>query len=386
VTGIEIVLVIALAASWALLGFQSWLLYLLVRQHGKALLAQDELRARMTATESDLQSMRTDSPAHSAAPPQPQHLSLGTRAPEFRLPDLNGVSKSLADFQGQRLLVVFFNPECGFCQQLAPELGRLPKSSPRVVLVSRGDVALHVRLAQQHAWRCDVLLEPAWEVATAWGTNATPTGYLVDAQGRIASTLAVGAPGLLDLVRAVGGDGNGSNGAHPAELTAVTLRENKLAVEDRARAAGLAVTESRIAREGLKAGTPAPDFRLPDLKGRRRALADYRGRRVLLVFSDPGCGPCQDLTPRLQDLRRAHTGNALEVLMVGRGDPDANRAKAREFGVTFPVVLQRQWEVSRQYAIFATPVGYLIDPAGVIEKDVAIGAEAILGLAAPTTS
>jgi thiol-disulfide isomerase/thioredoxin len=107
---------------------------------------------------------------------------------------------------------------------------------------------------------------------------------------------------------------------------------------------------------------------------------------VLLVFSDPGCEPCQDLTPRLEELHRAHASNGLQVIMVGRGDPDANRAKAREFGVSFPVVLQRQWEVSREYAPFATPVGYLIDPAGVIEKDVAIGAEAIVGLAAPTTA
>jgi hypothetical protein len=44
-------------------------------------------------------------------------------------------------------------------------------------------------------------------------------------------------------------------------------------------------------------------------------------------------------------------------------------------------LLQRQWEVSRDYAMFATPVGYLIGPSGVIEQDVAIGAEAIVALA-----
>jgi len=43
-------------------------------------------------------------------------------------------------------------------------------------------------------------------------------------------------------------------------------------------------------------------------------------------------------------------------------------------------VLQRQWEVSREYAMFATPVGYLIDEQGSIAADVATGVDAILAL------
>jgi hypothetical protein len=44
------------------------------------------------------------------------------------------------------------------------------------------------------------------------------------------------------------------------------------------------------------------------------------------------------------------------------------------------VALQQQWEISRLYAMFATPVAYLIDEAGVIVTDVAVGTDAILGL------
>jgi hypothetical protein len=43
-------------------------------------------------------------------------------------------------------------------------------------------------------------------------------------------------------------------------------------------------------------------------------------------------------------------------------------------------VLQQQWEISRQYAIFATPVAYLIDPGGLIVADIAVGADAILDM------
>ena len=50
--------------------------------------------------------------------------------------------------------------------------------------------------------------------------------------------------------------------------------------------------------------------------------------------------------------------------------------------MTFPVVLQQQWEISRRYAMFATPIAYLIDEAGVIAHDVAVGTDAILDLMA----
>ncbi len=108
-------------------------------------------------------------------------------------------------------------------------------------------------------------------------------------------------------------------------------------------------------------------------------MDEYRGQRVLLVFSDPECGPCNQLAPQLEQLHRRTTD--LQVLMIGRRDADVNRVKAAEHGLTFPVVLQRQWEISREYGIFATPVGYLIDEHGIIAEDVAVGNEAILALA-----
>ena len=139
------------------------------------------------------------------------------------------------------------------------------------------------------------------------------------------------------------------------------------------------VTESRIEREGLKAGTRAPLFSLPDLHGQAISLEEYRGWRVLLVFSDPNCGPCNALAPEL--VRLAAETSAFQLLMVSRGDLEENRLKAREHGFMFPVVLQDKWKLSKEYGIFATPVAFLIDDEGVIEKSVAIGADAILVLA-----
>ena len=138
--------------------------------------------------------------------------------------------------------------------------------------------------------------------------------------------------------------------------------------------------ESRVLRDGLKAGTPAPLFELPGISGGTVSLAAFRGRRVLLVFTDPECGPCDVLAPRLVELHRKHSGNGLDVVLIGRGDLGDNRRKAIEHGIEFPVALQRRWEISRDYGIFATPVGFLIGADGVIERDVATGADQILAL------
>lgn len=66
--------------------------------------------------------------------------------------------------------------------------------------------------------------------------------------------------------------------------------------------------------------------------------------------------------------------------MISKGEPAENRAKVKEQGLTFLLVLQQQWEISRRYAMFATPVAYLIDDAGIIVHDVAVGTDAILDL------
>jgi len=129
--------------------------------------------------------------------------------------------------------------------------------------------------------------------------------------------------------------------------------------------------ESRILREGLKVGATAPLFDLPGIGGETVSLAGFRGRQVLLVFSDPECGPCDALAPRLVALHRKHRGNGLAVVMVGRGDPTANKRKAHEHGFEFPVALQRRWEISKEYGIFATPVAFLIGENGLIQRGVA---------------
>src|SRR5262249_4133782 len=141
---------------------------------------------------------------------------------------------------------------------------------------------------------------------------------------------------------------------------------------------------ARENRAGRRAGSPRPAARPPGGAGqgetREASVEEYRGRPLLLVFSDPDCGPCDQLAPQLERLHRERP--ELPVLMVGRRDPELNRQKAAKLGLTFPVVLQRSWEISMRYGLFSTPVAYLIDERGIIAADAAKGVQAILDLAA----
>ncbi len=324
-----------------------FVLYQVIKQQGRMLLRFDEIGQHITG----------------AAVPEPQGLSVGAQFDPFALPDLTGQTVTLEQFRGKRVLLVNWSPQCGFCDLIAPDLALLQtdfqKRNVELVLVSSSDAEANRKLAEEHGIECPILLLKESESLEAFQNMGTPSAYLLDEQGRVAQPLAVGANDVPVLAR---------------EAASVGAKKKRLPGER-------PLSESRIEREGLKAGTPAPTFHLPDIHGRTVSLEDYRGRRVLMVFTDPHCGPCDQLAPELVRLHREHRDNGLSLVMVGRGEAEENRHKAEEHGIEFPVVLQERWKLSRQYGIFATPVGFLIDEHGVIAKEVGKGTIEILALA-----
>lgn len=347
---------IALAIPWLLVALGCWLGFQLMRQNGRILL-------RLEALEQELARLGASQPAVYPAleplPEAPRGLPIGTSAPEFELPDLSGAAKTLSQYRGQRLLLVFFNPRCGYCVQMAPGIAALPRDSLTPLIVSTGDAEENRQLAREHQLRCPVLLQKGMEIAALYGADGTPMGYLVDEEGRIASEMAIGGDALLSV------------GSRPAPHVEPTGQERQYK-------GNRPLSESHLERDGLPKGTPAPAIRLPRIDGGELTLEELRGRPVLLVFSDPHCGPCDELMPRLEQLSQERRD--VQVVVVSRGEIDENQEKVRQFGLSFPVALQRKWEISRLYGMFGTPIGYLIDAQGTIAADVAVGAQPILDL------
>jgi thiol-disulfide isomerase/thioredoxin len=129
--------------------------------------------------------------------------------------------------------------------------------------------------------------------------------------------------------------------------------------------------------EGLPVGTEAPSFALEGLYGETLTLDALRapGKPVMLLFTDPGCGPCNALLPEIGRWQEDHS-DKLTLALVSRGKPDENKAKASEHGLT-RVLLQKDWEVSEAYEVRGTPSTVVVRPDGTIGSGVAGGAEAI---------
>ena len=137
---------------------------------------------------------------HDAAPPAPQGLPIGREAPALKLPDLDGREINLADFRGRDTAVLFWNPGCGFCQQLLPQIKQWeasrPEGAPALLVVSTGEVQANA--AQGLA--SPVLLQNGFAAGSVFGANGTPSAVLVDRAGNVASAVAVGGPAVMALL------------------------------------------------------------------------------------------------------------------------------------------------------------------------------------------
>jgi methylamine dehydrogenase accessory protein MauD len=123
-----------------------------------------------------------------------------------------------------------------------------------------------------------------------------------------------------------------------------------------------ATTPKRLGRDGLKPGKKAPDFRLPDTNGKDVALHDFAGRKVLLVFTQSGCGPCRTVVPELNHLERGEA----QVVVINNANPETTRKWSTEVNARFTVLSQDKFSMSKKYGAFATPFAFLIDEKGII--------------------
>jgi thiol-disulfide isomerase/thioredoxin len=63
--------------------------------------------------------------------PIPLTKNIGDLAPPIELEELGGESVRLEDFRGDKTLVIFWNPGCGFCQQMLPDLKEWEENPPK---------------------------------------------------------------------------------------------------------------------------------------------------------------------------------------------------------------------------------------------------------------
>lgn len=112
-------------------------------------------------------------------------------------------------------------------------------------------------------------------------------------------------------------------------------------------------------------GVLAPDFNLADLTGRQLSLAQFRGRKVLIVFWASWCPPCRTELPSLQRLNDNPAVEDLTILAVNIGEAEERVAAfvARQ-RLSLPVLLDREGVAQRLYGAYQLPLTVVVDGQG----------------------
>jgi thiol-disulfide isomerase/thioredoxin len=260
------------------------------------------------------------------------------------LPDLGGEPVDLAAFRGAPTLVLFWNPGCGFCKRMLPDLKAWeenpPEGAPKLLVVSRGEIEQN-RVMEL---KSTVVLDQGFATGRAFGATGTPSAVLLDAGGNIASPIARGAPAVLAL----------ANGNMPSP----------------ALSNGATTLKSEI-------GEPAPAVKLPDLSGEPVDLAAFRGTPTLVLFWSPGCGHCKRILDEIKTWEANPPEGAPQLFVVSSGDPERNRA----MGLRSTVALDTNFSVGQAFGARGTPSAVLLDADGKIASPLATGGPAVLALA-----
>lgn len=137
---------------------------------------------------------------------RPAGLPIGADAPAIELDTLDGARASVTALVDGPTVVLFWNPDCGYCRSLHTDVRAWedapPERAPSLVVVSAGEVD-DVR---NEGFASPVLLDAGWELAGAFGADGTPMATLIDGAGEIASPLVSGSEDVLALLagRSVG--------------------------------------------------------------------------------------------------------------------------------------------------------------------------------------
>ena len=111
-------------------------------------------------------------------------------------------------------------------------------------------------------------------------------------------------------------------------------------------------------------------FTLKDLNDKEHNLADYKGKFVFLNFWATWCPPCRAEMPSMQKMYETWDQSKYVLIAVNSGETKKHVKKfAEENGYTFPILLDKDSKIARQFNIRGIPTTFIIGKDGqVLEK------------------
>lgn len=120
----------------------------------------------------------------------------------------------------------------------------------------------------------------------------------------------------------------------------------------------------------LTAGTKAPDFSLRAMDGSKFSLQETLAKGpVILAFFKVSCPVCQFAFPYLERIYKAYGNKNVTIVGVSQNNQKDTAAFMREFGITFPVLLDdtNSYPVSNAYKLTNVPTIFWVAEDGEIE-------------------
>jgi peroxiredoxin len=117
-------------------------------------------------------------------------------------------------------------------------------------------------------------------------------------------------------------------------------------------------------------GSTAPAFSLKVLDNKEYSLHSLMERGpVVAAFFKVSCPVCQFTFPFLERLHKRYGGNGVTFLGISQDDARATAKFAKEYGITFPMLIDDEdgYAVSNAYGLTNVPTIFLIDPDGSVK-------------------
>ena len=132
-------------------------------------------------------------------------LVTGTKAPEFTLPDQDGVMHSLKEYAGKKVILYFYPKDdtpgctkqaCGFTERYP----LFHEKNAVVIGISKDSVASHKRFAQKYNLKFPLLADPGLEVIKAYDVWKEKKLYGKVSMGTVRSTVLIDENGVIEKV------------------------------------------------------------------------------------------------------------------------------------------------------------------------------------------
>lgn len=276
-------------------------------------------------------------------------LPLGAPFPDFELADINGKIVEFEHLLGTAKPTLFFfvSPTCNPCKALLPEIETWRtelENRLQIVFISSGTAEENLEKFGGAGFR-QILLQNDRELAEATGAKWTPTALLVNADGVIASSPAVGDSAIRELIGKI----KAKSADEPMFITNGTP---------------------------TKIGESAPEFALSDIRGKEITENYLRGKQTLVAFWSTTCPYCVGMLDELREWNATRGTDDPELFLLSSGDAAENE----KLDLNAPIVLDDERKTATDFGMTGTPSAVLVDENGVIVSETAVGAQKIWAL------